>query len=552
MGGSNNLIARTSQAVRDTPREVFNFYLFFCNAIVSLSGVAKGFDEGNIASVVVMEVFKKRFGLGDLNEDQYASTKGWIVSIATAGAVFGCLSCTWLNTCMGRRRVLQLFTIIYVAGILGQTLCDGSLGGMYGSRIVAGFGIGGTTVVPSVYLSEIAPKSIRGLVTVQYACCQQLGVVLGFFINYGVTKHHEGTNVQWMLPTALQLVPAVIWGAGSLFVVESPRYLLSANRKMEAVRSLERLRKLPIDHPMVAAELDAMQSQIDYETESVAGIGVTDMLKETMVSAENRRRFMLMFMAHTFGQWSGANAITQYSPTIFGYLGVPSGELRFLTTGVYGLVKFSITFCFSVLIVDFVGRRRSLFTGISLQIITLTFVGAYLGVTTGMSSEEIEQDPNLSRTSTAAIVAIFFHAVGWSIGWFSMPYLINSEIFPTRIRSFNMSIFMALHWAWYFGCSKAMPSLLAATDRYGAFAFFASICVCSLIFAFLCMPETAGRSLESLDALFQRPLYTIWKVAYPTDEDVAQISAVPEEKTIQFDAKHYENAGKEGTNRSRV
>lgn len=57
---------------------------------------------------------------------------------------------------MGRRRVLQLFTIIYVAGILGQTLCDGSLGGMYGSRIVAGFGIGGTTVVPSVYLSEVS------------------------------------------------------------------------------------------------------------------------------------------------------------------------------------------------------------------------------------------------------------------------------------------------------------------------------------------------------------------------------------------------------------
>lgn len=133
---------------------------------------------------------------------------------------------------------------------------------------------------------------------------------------------------------------------------------------------------------------------------------------------------------------------------------MPSGELRFLTTGVYGLVKFSITFCFSVFIVDFIGRRRSLFTGISLQIITLTFVGAYVGVTTGMRSEEIEQDPNLSRTSTAAIVAIFFHAVGWSIGWFSMPYLINSDIFPTRIRSFNMSIFMALHWAWYFGCSK--------------------------------------------------------------------------------------------------
>lgn len=169
-------------------------------------------------------------------------------------------------------------------------------------------------------------------------------------------------------------------------------------------------------------------------------------------------------------------------------LGVPKGELTFLTTGVYGLVKFVSTLLFSVFIVDFIGRRRSLLTGICLQITTLTFVGAFLGVTTGMTAKEIAANATLSRFSTAAIVAIFLHAVAWSIGWFSAPYLVNSEIFPTRIRSFNMSIFMALHWALYFGSSRATPSLLVATDRYGAFAFFASICTFSLLFAFLCMP----------------------------------------------------------------
>ncbi|KAI7066067.1 hypothetical protein KC343_g15265 [Hortaea werneckii] len=66
------------------------------------------------------------------------------------------------------------------------------------------------------------------------------------------------------------------------------------------------------------------------------------------------------------------------------------------------------------------------------------------------------------------------------------------------------------------------------------------------------MPETAGRSLESLDALFQRPLYAIWKVAYPTDEDVAQISVVPDEKAMHFETEHYDKAGAEDTNRSRV
>ncbi|KAI6879607.1 hypothetical protein KC360_g7801 [Hortaea werneckii] len=72
------------------------------------------------------------------------------------------------------------------------------------------------------------------------------------------------------------------------------------------------------------------------------------------------------------------------------------------------------------------------------------------------------------------------------------------------------------------------------------------------MFAFLCMPETAGRSWESLDALFQRPLYTIWKVAYPTDEYVTQISVLPDEKATRLDTEHYEKAGEGGTNLSRV
>lgn len=64
--------------------------------------------------------------------------------------------------------------------------------------------------------------------------------------------------------------------------------------------------------------------------------------------------------------------------------------------------------------------------------------------------------------------------------------------------------------------------------------------------------ETAGRSWESLDALFQRPLYTIWKVAYPTDEYVTQISVLPNEKAMRLDTELYEKTGEGGTNRSRV
>jgi sugar porter (SP) family MFS transporter len=351
-------------------------------------------------------------------------------------------------------------------------------------------------------------------------------VVFGFFINYGVTKHLAGKNIQWQLPTILQLVPAAIWGIGTLFTPESPRYLLSMGKRSQALAVLSRLRNLPEDHEYVQAEFAGMAAQIEQEMEMAAGTSTLDCIKETFCDLTNRRRFILMFLAHIFGQWSGANAITQYSPTIFGYLGIKGDDARFLATGLYAIVKFTFTILCAVVIIDFIGRRRSLMTGICMQIVTLVYVGAYLGATNGRSSSSIAADPSAEAASKVAIVSIYFHAVAWSIGWFSIPYLVSAEVFPTRIRSFNMSMLMAFHWALYFGCSRAMPSLLVATHRYGAFVFFASICALSLVFVYLCMPETAGRSLESMQYLFERPLWTIHKVAYPRAEDMKVYAAL--------------------------
>lgn len=113
---------------------------------------------GNIASVVVMKSFMTKFGLDRLSAAEYANTKGWIVSIATAGAVFGCLVCSWLTQRLGRKWTMQIFTIIYMAGIIGQTFSGGHLAGLYVARLVSGFGIGGTTVLPSIYISEVTSR----------------------------------------------------------------------------------------------------------------------------------------------------------------------------------------------------------------------------------------------------------------------------------------------------------------------------------------------------------------------------------------------------------
>ncbi|PWY94335.1 general substrate transporter [Aspergillus sclerotioniger CBS 115572] len=512
------LIAETRKAIQDSPRGVFNWYLLLNTAIFALSGISRGFDEGNIACLVVQSQFRIKFGLDQQSPEQYANTKGWIVSIFTAGMALGCLACLPFNDRIGRRWTMRLSTLVYVGGILGQGLCNGNLAGLYVSRLISGLGVGGMTVTPPMYISEIAPKTIRGLLALQYTACQQLGVVFGFFINYSITKTYDGTDMQWMFPTLIQLLPAAIWGLGMLTCEESPRWLLYVGRRTQAVLVLARLRHLPRNHPTVVTEIAVMEYQILQEREAVTDASQWRLLKETFVPVENRRRFFLVFMAHLFSQWSGGNAITQYLPTILGYLGT-SGDTASLTTGIYAAVKFACVLVFSLVIVDFVGRRRSLMAGITLQITTLAYLACYLGITRGMTTTALLHAPSASRASTGAIAAIFLHGVGWVIGWFSMPFLIGAEIFPIRIRSLAVSMGMACHWLFAFGCSRATPDLLEVTHEWGAFAFFACICLVSLVYVFFAMPDTTGRSLEALDGLFQRPWYTVYQVAYAKEED---------------------------------
>ncbi|KUL81531.1 hypothetical protein ZTR_10436 [Talaromyces verruculosus] len=232
-------------------------------------------------------------------------------------------------------------------------------------------------------------------------------------------------------------------------------------------------------------------------------------------------------MATLFSQWSGAHAITQDSPSIFGYLGIKGTESTFLATGIYAIAKFDSTMLFGIFVVDFISRRRSLMAGICLQITTLAFVGAYLGVTKDMAADHINDIPSASRASTAAIVTIYLHAVAWSIGWCSIPYILGPEIFPIWIQSLNVSILMAIHWLFYFASSRATPSLFAATDKWGAsYVLWFSLhgFACDVFFA---MPDTIGRSIKALDSLFQRPWYTAWRMAYPTSGERQEMTDDP-------------------------
>lgn len=170
------MIQRTAKAIKQSPREIFGWQLIYCVLIVAFAGVAKGIDEGNIASVVVMNSFRKQFGWNKLDKTAEANVKGWVIAIATAGAVPGAFASIKLNQMYGRLWSLRIFTLIYMAGVIGQACSNGNLGALYASRFIGGIGIGATTVMPSIYIAEVAPSCIRGLAVLQYAACQQVSL----------------------------------------------------------------------------------------------------------------------------------------------------------------------------------------------------------------------------------------------------------------------------------------------------------------------------------------------------------------------------------------
>lgn len=107
------------------------------------------------------------------------------------------------------------------------------------------------------------------------------------------------------------------------------------------------------------------------------------------------------------------------------------------------------------------------------------------------------------------MASLFITGVGWTLGWNSIQYLINSEMLPIHVRHIGTALIMIFHFANQYGNTKALPSMLIYLTPAGTFFFASAILVIGLFWAWFLLPEIAGRSLESMEELFNLPWYLI-------------------------------------------
>jgi MFS family permease len=357
-------------------------------------------------------------------------------------------------------RELCLVWIVGIAIFLGN---NGSLGAVYAGRFIAGLGVGQTPVVGPVYIAEIAPASVRGLCTCIFTGFVYLGIVLAYFANYGAQVNlGDVSHVRWMVPTSLHIIFAGLILVLTVFQYESPRYLVKRGKVEKAFEVMSRLRQLPQDDPYVVNEVSSICRAHEEELEATKGSGWWGIVKEMFLIPSNLYRIYLSSMVQFLSQWSGAGSITLYAPDLFKLLGITGQNESLLVTAIFGIVKLCAAVLCALFLVDVIGRKRALLTGITLQAISMVYVAGFLTAVPRLGVDDgYVLPPAEAGASRGAVAMIYLSGFGWALGWNSMQYLLTAELFPLRIRAISTSLVMMLHFVNQYGNSRAVSVLLA-------------------------------------------------------------------------------------------
>ncbi|KAL4995462.1 general substrate transporter [Aspergillus recurvatus] len=445
------------------------------------------YDTGIIGGILTLDSFKQSFRYSEAERADIASNS---TSLLQAGAFFSCFFAWPFTKKFGRRWSIALASLIFCIGGIIQVAPTHSIGAFYAARVISGVGVGMATVMVPMYSAEMSPKEIRGQLGSLFQFFFTLGVMTSYWIDYAVEKHVASSDRQWQIPIGLQLVPAGILGIGMLFLKESVRWLASVGRHDEALQSLIWVRGGE-DTEEVRAEMAEILDGIGAEVAATEGVT----WKELNLPA-NRFRILIAISIQIAAQCTGNTSLAYYAPQIFGAVGTSEND-TLLITGFFGVVKVVACGIFVLFLVERIGRKWSLALG--------AFMMGALMLIVAILAKVFTPDPSatgISSPTAASIAMIYLEAASYNMSWGPVPWLYMSEIFPTRIREIGIAVGTATQWLFNFVFSQATPH---AVNNMGwrTFLMFCIFNWAIVVYVFLFIRETTGKSLEEMEDVFK-------------------------------------------------
>lgn len=423
--------------------------------VASLAGFLFGFDTIVISGAD--RPIQLLWETGDLFHGVF------IMSMALWGTVIGALFGGIPSDRFGRKRTLFWIGVLYLASALGSALAQDPYI-FSASRFIGGLGVGASSVVAPVYISEITPARSRGRLTALYQFNIVMGVLVAYVSNYLIGAGLGADAWRWML--GIEALPAFAYAALVLGVPESPRWLVLKGGDEAGARAL--LRQLD-----PARDVERLLTAIKGSVEQAA--------TSAFFSRRYRTPILLAFLLAFFNQLSGINFVLYYAPRIFEQAGLDAGAVLGASVPL-GVVNLLFTLV-GMYLIDRAGRKRLMYYG------SFGYILSLAGVSWAFFSGA---EGTLVVAFTSAFIAA--HAIGQgAVIWVFIP-----EIFPNRVRAYGMSLGSGTHWVFAALITLVTPSVLSRFSGGEIFAFFTFMMVLQLLFVWRVMPETKNKSLEEL------------------------------------------------------
>ncbi|KAL3465729.1 general substrate transporter [Aspergillus heterothallicus] len=429
--------------------------------------------------------------------------KGLMTAMLELGAFVGALNQGWLADKISRRYSIVVAVIIFIIGAVLQTAAvDYAM--LTVGRTIGGVGIGMLSMVAPLYISEISPPETRGALLVLEEFCIVFGIVIAYWTTYG-TRYMAG-EWAWRLPFLLQMVPGFVLLAGVMVLPFSPRWLASKQRNEEALASLCKIRQLPPTDHRIQQELLDIQIEVRFHQElnaekhpQLQGTGFkTAVMRELAGFADLFRsgcwrRTQVAVLVMFFQQFVGINALIYYSPTLFKTMGLEY-DMQLLMGGIINVTQL-VGVVTSVWTMDGLGRRPLLLIGAAIMGISHIIIAALVGI----YSDDWAAHRAQGWTSVAFL---FLYMLAFGGTWGSVGWALPSEVFSSFLRAKGVALATCGTWLFNFIIGLITPPLIQDTG-YGAYVFFAVFCILAFVWAYFFVPETNGRTLEQMDAVFK-------------------------------------------------
>lgn len=479
------------------------FYLFSIVLVAVLGGLLFGYDTAVISGA---EKGLQAFFLG-AEDFQYTDFyHGFTSSSALIGCIIGSAMSGLLATKFGRKKSLIFAGILFFISAFGSMDPEFMLFehgkatfnllivfNIY--RVIGGVGVGLASAICPMYIGEIAPSNIRGMLVSWNQFAIIFGQLVVYFVNFMILGEHTNPVIEqigqgfskvaagsdpWTITTGWrymfgsEMVPAGLFSILICFVPETPRYLVMIGRDEKAKSILGRI------NGVAAAEsiLNDIKNTITEKTERLMTYG-----------------FLCIFigiMLSVFQQAVGINAVLYYAPRIFGDMGMTNPMVNTVVMGVVNIL-FTLVAVFTV---EKLGRKPLLIIG-SIGMA----VGAFgVAVTFG--------NPALS---IACMISIMVYSASFMMSWGPICWVLIAEIFPNTIRGAAVAIAVAFQWIFNFIVSSTFVPMfnmhLQPGDDFGhwfTYGLYGAICVIAALFVWKLVPETKGKTLEDMTELWKK------------------------------------------------